>query len=266
MPEPVKTLKVDQASVDDGDTGSDVLGPTPDATSDAPDGFSKMLDAFKEAESATKGQPPPEPPAPAPDPPPKPEPSKPPKPAPPADPPKPPKPEPTEKQPSEPSEPKPAESAKTEESSAEPTEPQLVQGKVAESFANLKKITKERISVKDAEIAKLQAQLQTPGSPPQDLEVLRQENEALKAEKEKWVAEMEKVNLAASPRFISKYQPKIDAAVANLKDAAGDNADQITQLAQTPPSPHRRQLIDAATADLSVIDQGRVGAILQTLD
>ena len=255
MAELVATQKVDQASVDDGDHGGGSLGPEmnppPGSQGGGEDGFAQILHAFKEVENAQQGKPP----EPAPTPPP---PTEAPAPTPPA--PKPPAPAPAPAKETPPAEPAPA---------TDPNDPPLIQGKVGESFAKLKQAQKERMAAKDAEIERLRADItQTPQTAtvsPQ-LEALQKERDSLLAEKEQWAAQIEKTNLAASPRFNAKYIPRVESALATIKDAAGDNADQLSQIAQVPPGPHRRQLIDNAIGELSIADQARIGTAIATLD
>lgn len=95
---------------------------------------------------------------------------------------------------------------------------------------------------------------------------LKKQIDALTAEKEKYLNQLETVALERSERFNNIFKAKFEPALARAKEAAGDHAEKIEHLMQLPPSKWRKERVHEIIETLGDLDRAAVSNAFDKYD
>lgn len=95
---------------------------------------------------------------------------------------------------------------------------------------------------------------------------LKKQIEAITAEKEKYLNQLETVALERSERFANAFKKTFDSAVARAKESAGEHAEKIEHLIQLPPSKWRKERIQEIVETVSDLDRAQIAMSIAEYD
>ena len=125
---------------------------------------------------------------------------------------------------------------------------------------------KKRLDEKDAELQKVQARIQELESKPNPTAVDETRLKALEQEKEELSEKLRIVDVTQHPKFKAYYDGKTNAQIELAKRIVGtDKSEAIAKLLAQPDSEFRQERLETLLAQLSPIQQSRVGAVMNSL-
>lgn len=95
---------------------------------------------------------------------------------------------------------------------------------------------------------------------------LKKQIEAITAEKEKYLNQLETVALERSERFAKVFQKTFDSAISRAKESAGEHAEKIEHLIQLPPSKWRKERIQEIVETVSDLDRAQIAMSIAEYD
>jgi len=95
---------------------------------------------------------------------------------------------------------------------------------------------------------------------------LKKQIETITAEKEKYLAELERVALERSDRFNNAYKETFDSAISRAKESAGEHAEKIEHLMQLPPSKWRKERIQEIAETVGDLDRATMAMAIAEYD
>lgn len=95
---------------------------------------------------------------------------------------------------------------------------------------------------------------------------LKKQIDALTAEKEKYLAQLETVALERSERFANAFKKTFDSALARAKESAGEDAEKIEHLIQLPPSKWRKERIQEIAEKVGDLDRASMAMAIAEYD
>lgn len=95
---------------------------------------------------------------------------------------------------------------------------------------------------------------------------LKKQIEAITAEKDKYLSQLETVALERSERFANAFKKTFDSALARAKESAGEHAEKIEHLIQLPPSKWRKERIQEIVETVSDLDRAQIAMSIAEYD
>jgi hypothetical protein len=95
---------------------------------------------------------------------------------------------------------------------------------------------------------------------------LKKQIDALTAEKDKYLNQLETVALERSERFSNAFKKTFESAVARAKESAGEHAEKIEHLIQLPPSKWRKERIQEIVETVSDLDRAQIAMSIAEYD